>query len=130
MKGKKTLISNMVQNVLVGTNHDIHFPYFQTEEEEKPQNIIPALINPHHMKLKWIMDSPGNHHPEPNLAHIALSHPKPRCNAWSISEQRQTKEVAVLLNPHIPFGTPFCYERKEQKLDIKQSAPPWHTLLL
>jgi hypothetical protein len=33
-------------------------------------------------------------------------------------KQRQIKEVAVLLNPHIPFGTPFRYERKEQKLDI------------
>jgi len=26
--------------------------------------------------------------------------------------------VVVLLNPHIPFRTPFRYERKEQKLDI------------
>ena len=51
------------------------FPEGREREREKPRNIIPALINPHHMKLKWIMDSPGNHHPEPNFAHIALSHP-------------------------------------------------------
>lgn len=35
-----------------------------------------------------------------------------------MSEQRQIKHVAVLLNPHIPFGTPFRYERKEEKLGI------------
>ena len=71
---KKELISNMVQNVLIGANHDIHFLYFQKEDKEKPANKIPALINPHQMKLKWIMDSSGNHHPEPNFAHMALSH--------------------------------------------------------
>jgi len=65
----------MAQNVVVGTNHDIHFKYFQKVEKEKPQNVIPALINPHHMKLKWIMDSPRNHHPEPKFSHITLSHP-------------------------------------------------------
>jgi hypothetical protein len=58
----KKIIYNMVQNVLVGDNHDIHFPYFQKEEKEKPENEIPALINPHHLKLKWIMDYSGNHH--------------------------------------------------------------------
>lgn len=34
-----TLISNMVQNVLIGANLDIHFSYLQ--KEKKPQNKIP-----------------------------------------------------------------------------------------
>lgn len=104
----------MVQNGLIDTNHDIHFSYFQKEEKEKAQSVIPAPIEPQQLKLEngsWVLLAVIIQ----NLTLLVWPYPttKMQCNVWS--RLKLNIQTMALCKVSIPFLVSIRQKKKNPR---------------